>query len=489
MYVMTRRRFFLAALVVLVGCSFANAQTAGVLYTWNGTGNVQLWGDGNDHPDPPSVGRTGGPNGTTVRNDFPGELTITELGDTLDPAIKGEAWVIQDHFNKRLESSPEIGGLDLTGLDFIEMDVKHTGTGNVNVQMFIQTTPNYNYLWYGPEPTYTPLGPDWSLPPNVVTTLKFPVNQLTVAQQAWVSSIGLSVRDHVALNENQTWTISEVRSVGAGLTVRNLATHDVGSLDNGLNGAYVNFGNMAVVGNDGGQNQTGLSQDTSGTGSLKWTDKGNQGVPTNPSGAAITWGNGTGFDFGAPHVGSFFERLVDASNYNRLTLRVKATDVIPGGGGSVGLQSFFQTGAYVFQLAGPSQTLAIDGQYHDLIFPLSSVTNLANIQAFGLQLFGHTNDITINVDNVQFSKVAGVPGDYNDNFVVDAADYVLWRNGGPLKNEVNTVGTVDLSDYDAWRARFGNTSGSGSAAVPEPAVMGLFFSLLVGCALARRRVG
>ncbi|HEX4416110.1 MAG TPA: autotransporter-associated beta strand repeat-containing protein [Lacipirellulaceae bacterium] len=71
------------------------------------------------------------------------------------------------------------------------------------------------------------------------------------------------------------------------------------------------------------------------------------------------------------------------------------------------------------------------------------------------------------------SAVTGVAGDYNGNGVVDAADYVLWRNGGPLQNEVNSIGTVDASDYTAWRARFGNTSGSGSslsagAAVPEP---------------------
>ena len=79
---------------------------------------------------------------------------------------------------------------------------------------------------------------------------------------------------------------------------------------------------------------------------------------------------------------------------------------------------------------------------------------------------------------------AGVAGDYNGNGVVDAADYVLWRNGGPLQNEVNTPGVVDSSDYTAWRARFGNTSGAGSSlsgsAVPEPgtlalAALGLFF--------------
>jgi hypothetical protein len=66
----------------------------------------------------------------------------------------------------------------------------------------------------------------------------------------------------------------------------------------------------------------------------------------------------------------------------------------------------------------------------------------------------------------------GVPGDYNGNGVVDAADYVLWRKGGSLQNEVDTPGTVNAADYTAWRARFGNTSGAGSelsgSAVPEP---------------------
>ena len=86
----------------------------------------------------------------------------------------------------------------------------------------------------------------------------------------------------------------------------------------------------------------------------------------------------------------------------------------------------------------------------------------------------------------------GVAGDYNGNGVVDAADYVLWRNGGPLQNEVNTPGVVDASDYDAWRARFGNTSGSGSSlgggAVPEPSTIALaFFGLFAIGACGRKR--
>lgn len=81
----------------------------------------------------------------------------------------------------------------------------------------------------------------------------------------------------------------------------------------------------------------------------------------------------------------------------------------------------------------------------------------------------------------------GVPGDYNANGIVDAADYVIWRaqlgTSFQLTNEVagTTPGTVTPEDYTAWRARFGNMSGSGAAsslgfaAVPEPSA---FLSLL-----------
>jgi hypothetical protein len=57
------------------------------------------------------------------------------------------------------------------------------------------------------------------------------------------------------------------------------------------------------------------------------------------------------------------------------------------------------------------------------------------------------------------------PGDYNNNGIVDAGDYVLWR-----KNNGS-------GDYNVWRAKFGTTYsvGSGSlienTAVPEPSTL------------------
>jgi hypothetical protein len=65
---------------------------------------------------------------------------------------------------------------------------------------------------------------------------------------------------------------------------------------------------------------------------------------------------------------------------------------------------------------------------------------------------------------LQSSVSAAIPGglacDYNANGVCDAADYVLWRNGGPLQNDA-TPG-VQPADYNVWRAGFGRTAGSGA---------------------------
>jgi hypothetical protein len=49
-------------------------------------------------------------------------------------------------------------------------------------------------------------------------------------------------------------------------------------------------------------------------------------------------------------------------------------------------------------------------------------------------------------------------GDFNGDNVVDSADYVLWRNGGPLvqSNEAVPIGTVGDEDYTLWRDNFGN---------------------------------
>jgi hypothetical protein len=91
-------------------------------------------------------------------------------------------------------------------------------------------------------------------------------------------------------------------------------------------------------------------------------------------------------------------------------------------------------------------------------------------------------------------QAAGLPGDYNDNGTVDAADYVLWRNGGPLLYEVHNPGSVSAEDYTEWRARFGNPNpGGGSGlgdggAVPEPAMFWLFAVGLMAAPILTRSI-
>ena len=80
--------------------------------------------------------------------------------------------------------------------------------------------------------------------------------------------------------------------------------------------------------------------------------------------------------------------------------------------------------------------------------------------------------------------MAPIAGDYNGNGVIDAADYVVLRNG---------LGTTYTeADYDVWRAHFGQTAGGGSgatanAAVPEPTTLPLLILAAAVWCLRRQR--
>ncbi len=73
-----------------------------------------------------------------------------------------------------------------------------------------------------------------------------------------------------------------------------------------------------------------------------------------------------------------------------------------------------------------------------------------------------------------------LPGDYNEDDAVDAADYVVWRKKG----------IIGQPGYDTWRAHFGETNAPGSGAnttstaIPEPASLVL---LIVAAASTLQR--
>ena len=92
---------------------------------------------------------------------------------------------------------------------------------------------------------------------------------------------------------------------------------------------------------------------------------------------------------------------------------------------------------------------------------------------------------------VDFVTPTGLPGDYNGDNTVNAADYTVWRDHlgqtFQLTNENPAdanPGVVNQADYAFWKSQFGMTLGSGAqsnTAVPEPASAML---LLVGSIIA-----
>jgi len=87
----------------------------------------------------------------------------------------------------------------------------------------------------------------------------------------------------------------------------------------------------------------------------------------------------------------------------------------------------------------------------------------------------------------------GLPGDFNENDVIDAADYTLWRDrlgtNIALPND-NGLGTpITTAHYALWKDKFINSGAGalGAAAVPEPTAVVLCLAGVLGFLGFRRR--
>jgi predicted carbohydrate-binding protein with CBM5 and CBM33 domain len=81
------------------------------------------------------------------------------------------------------------------------------------------------------------------------------------------------------------------------------------------------------------------------------------------------------------------------------------------------------------------------------------------------EVFFSTSDLMI------AAASGSLAGDYNNDRVVDAADYTAWRDhvgaaAGTLPNDVDG-GVIGAAQYARWKANFGKTALIG-VAVPEP---------------------
>jgi hypothetical protein len=254
------------------------------------------------------------------------------------------------------------------------------------------------------------------------------------------------------------------------------------------------------------------------------------GITVEPDTIGATEGTGsmkvamTGPTFVGALTGLLHPDIGDPPGLDHVTFDLTLTDPFPEGGFAVvGVMIFAvtQEGAAVQLQTGPSTDPLLEfhidglepGTYEDVTIDMTRFTHPvtfepgsfndivgiegsgpSDIIPTGFQLYfnktgGLGFPLTVYIDNIRVgTSPAGVPGDYNNNGTVDAADYVLWRDGGPLANEVADPNVVSPADYDEWRARFGNTMaggrGSSLSAVPEPASILL---LLAACGFSGRR--
>ena len=111
---------------------------------------------------------------------------------------------------------------------------------------------------------------------------------------------------------------------------------------------------------------------------------------------------------------------------------------------------------------------------------VSATLSAGDVHALTALVTG-ADGVTIRTTNIVTILTAPLPGDYNKDGTVDAADYVLWR-----KTDGSQAG------YNLWRTNFGRTAGNGSgasanAAVPEVATPMLLMFATAGWCLRRGR--
>jgi hypothetical protein len=106
----------------------------------------------------------------------------------------------------------------------------------------------------------------------------------------------------------------------------------------------------------------------------------------------------------------------------------------------------------------------------------------------------NTNNITRVLVDLVVPEPTIKPGDYNNDDVVDSADFVVWQKmlgqsvprGTSADGDGN--GKVEPVDYNVWRQKFAEVApGSGGATVaPEPNAVATLL-ILCGCGIAHRR--
>jgi hypothetical protein len=148
---------------------------------------------------------------------------------------------------------------------------------------------------------------------------------------------------------------------------------------------------------------------------------------------------------------------------------------------TVNVNDFFGIGAAGYGAFSVDKIEAIQGVIFLGEFSTTPVTGPGNLLVDNIliEVFKDAASVTplANPDPA-LSEVVGLPGDFNNNHVVDAADYTIWRDHlgaadeSSLNGNGNGMNGVDAGDYTLWKSKFGTHSpgagGLAGLAVPEP---------------------
>ncbi|MEN0110830.1 MAG: choice-of-anchor Q domain-containing protein, partial [Planctomycetota bacterium] len=135
----------------------------------------------------------------------------------------------------------------------------------------------------------------------------------------------------------------------------------------------------------------------------------------------------------------------------------------------------------VFRWEQLSQTFAVSANHvgMPMEFRLAMREQLAQIDAI---VFSTADSLSDTQLDALFDAVETVPGDYNGDGAVDAADYTRWRDAQGTADAAadgDGSGAVEAGDYAFWAARYGTASPEPLATiVPEPSIAALVAMVL-----------
>jgi len=309
--------------------------------------------------------------------------------------------------------------------------------------------------------------------------------------------IGQQATGTVTVDESDsTWTVTGGLGVGndaAGPAFGTLLIQNGGTVSSGT--GRIGAG-LVKVGTDSAWNMTGeLQIGLGGSGTLETftngivTAGGGTTVRTNGTLQGLGTLNssvtnegivrpGTSLSLGTLHIGGNYSQFSNG----KLEIELAAATLfdklaMTGTAGVDGILNVVLVGGYM--------PLATDT--FEIVVGSSRIGTFTSVNVTAGSLPAGTFNVVYTATSVLLTNFSPVdlPGDHNHNGVVDAADYVAWRN-----DQANHGGA---SGYNTWRTNFGRTSGGGGgalspgAAVPEPASIVLVVSAMVAAFCRRGR--